>query len=161
MGDVVRIYPEWKNAVSAAAERFQYGDLIDFEWLHKNFDIQKPTKGTFDEFQEYQFNFLAAVSGFQGELLEQYQMALENVRGKGYRVLKPKDQTQYAEKRFVEDTKRSLKKAISILNNIKFDALTDAERKENADAKGRIAAICSMSKRSQAACIQTQQATHQ
>lgn len=139
-----RIYPEWKNAVAKAAESFQHGDLISFDWLHEHFGIQKPVTGLFNDFQEYQFEFLSAIDGFKNELLESHKMALANVRGEGYRVVMPKDQTEFAEKKFIIDIHKSVKRAASILNNIKFDALDDNERKQNADAKSRIAAIYSM-----------------
>ena len=144
------IYPAWKNAVEIVASEFSAGEVLSMDWIHKNFMIEKPTKGTFDDFQKYQFEFLAAMDGFKNELLEIHQIAIANVRGEGYRILRPKEQTGYSEKKFIDDMKKSVKKAVSILSNIKFDCLSDQERKENADAKGRIAAVYTMSKKQKA-----------
>jgi len=143
-------FPAWKNAVEIVAKDFKEGDLLTMDWIHTNFKIKKPTAGTFDSFQKYQFEFLAAMDGFKNELLEIHQIAIANVRGEGYRILQPKEQTGYSEKKFIDDMKKSVKKAVSILSNIKFDCLSDQERKENADAKGRIAAVYTMSKKQKA-----------
>jgi len=140
------IFPAWKNAVEIVASDFKAGDVLTMNWIHKNFMIKKPTRGTFDDFQKYQFEFLAAMDGFKNELLEIHQIAIANIRGEGYRILPPKEQTGYSEQKFVDDMKKSVKKAVAILSNIKFDCLSDVERKENADARGRIAAVYTMSK---------------
>jgi hypothetical protein len=141
------IYPAWKNAVELAAIEFKTGDLITMAWIHKNFMIKKPTTGTFETFQKYQFEFLAAIDGFKNELLEIHQIAIANVRGEGYRILHPKKQTEHAEKKFIDDLKKNVNKAITILTNIKYDQLDDKDRKDNADTKCRIAAIYTMSKK--------------
>ena len=148
------IYPAWKNAVEIAANEFKPGDLITMKWIHDNFKITKPTVGTFEIFQKYQFEFLAAIDGFKNELLEIYQIAITNVRGEGYRVLYPKKQTEHAEKSFVDNMKKNINKAIAMLNNIKYECLDDKDRKENSDAKCRIAAIYTMSKKQKTVVIE-------
>jgi hypothetical protein len=140
------LYPAWKNAVRVASMAFAPGDMISMAWLHYQFKIQKPTECTFDEYQKYQFAFLEAIDGFKNELLEDYQMAIANVRGEGYRVLQPKEQTGYAENKFKKELKKCASKAVSLLTHTKLDALDDNDRRENADAKCRVAAIFAMSK---------------
>lgn len=142
-----KVHPIWKDAASKVVEQFKEGDMISMDWLHRHFDIQKPEVCSFDAFQKYQFELMAATDGFKNELLEVYQIAIANVRGEGYRILPPNQQTGYAEKKFLGDIGKSVRKAASILSNINFDRLDDKERKENADAKGRIAAIFTMSKK--------------
>ena len=146
MSEVTRLHPLWKNAVEIAAEDFSYGDLITFDWLHDHFGIEKPTTGTFDSYQSYQFDFLASLDGFRRELLETHKMATENIRGRGYRVIEPKEQTGFAEKQLSNEMKRSIRKAFSVLTNIAIDAIDDSERKRNVDAIGRVAAIHALTK---------------
>jgi len=143
----ITVFPAWKNAVEVAAREFTPGAVISMQWLHESFKITKPMDGTFDDFQKYQFKFLEAIDGFKNELLENHRMAIVNIRGEGYRVLQPKEQTEYAESKFKRDIKKCAFKAVSILTHTKFDALDDSERKANADAKCRIAAMYAMSKR--------------
>lgn len=150
MENVQTIFPEWKNAVYVAVSEFNVGDIITIEWMHKNFKIDKPLHGSFDDFQRYQLRLLEYIDHFRSELLEEHNLAIANVRGEGYRILKPKEQTGYAELKFIREIKKSVKNAVSILNHINFDALDDAERKLNADTKARIAAVYSMSKRCKA-----------
>lgn len=144
------IFPAWKNAVEIVAENFKSGDVLSMNWIHENFMIEKPNNGTFDDFQKYQFELMAAMDGFKNELLEVHQIAIANIRGEGYRILHPKEQTGYSEKKFIDDMKKSATKAVALLNNIKFDSLSDVERKENADTKSRVAAIYTMSKKKKA-----------
>jgi hypothetical protein len=146
VGEII-VFPAWKNAVCVAAVEFGYGDVISFDWLHTNFKISKPNHGSFDEYQKYQFAFLEAIDGFKNELLESHQIAISNIRGEGYRVLQPKEHTEYAETTFKKALKKCTTMSVKILTHTRFDVLDDNERKASADAMGRIAAVLAMSKR--------------
>jgi len=144
--DTTKIHPIWKNAAVIAASQFSYGDLITFDWMHEHFKIIKPTEGNFDTFQAYQFEMLACIDGFRAEMLEEYKVALENVRGRGYRLVFPKEQTGYAETQFHKDLKRNIRKAVSLLHNIAVEALDAQDRQKNLDALGRIGSLKAMAK---------------
>lgn len=146
MADELRQHPIWKHAANIAAENFDYGDMITFDWLHQSFEIEKPEKGDFKTFQTYQFEMLSAIDGFRQTLLDNHQMATENIRGKGYRIVKPKEQTQYAEDKFNHDLKNNIRKAFNLLRNVAIDMLEENEKKRNADAIGRLAAVRAFSR---------------
>ena len=46
-------------------------------------------------------------------------MYLRNVRGDGYIILNPKDQTKYGYEKFVKDVKKAIEEAGLIMNNVK------------------------------------------
>lgn len=116
--------------------------------MHNNFEIEKPEECDFKTFQSYQFEMLASIDGFRQTLLEQHSMATENVRGKGYRIVKPKEQTQYAEDKFNHDLKNNIRKAFNLLRNVALDMIDEEDKRRNSDAISRLAAVKSFSRNS-------------
>jgi len=143
----VTLFPQWQQAVEDAAGEFQYGDVITKEWLVEHFGLEQPKRGTAWEFQKFQFELLEAMEGFKERLLVEHKMALENVRGRGYRVLQPSEQTGYSLRQFKIAVAREVRKAADILQNVNASLLTQDEQRENIEARGKLAAIHSFTRK--------------
>src|SRR5690554_5230956 len=71
-------------------EDFQDGDLVSWDWLTYHLHITPKAQA------ENQFLMLERVDDFRNELLKEHLIALQNVRGKGYRIVPPAEQAEYA-----------------------------------------------------------------
>ena len=143
----IQLDPPYKQAVIDSLAVFDYGDLISHRWLYAHLGLPQPQAGSFAEIQKWHFDFLAAMESFREQLLEDHQRALQNERGKGWRIIQPKHQTAVAMTELKSDVSRSLRKAAKVLEHVKHELLTSAESQENAEAKAKLAAIRSFSRK--------------
>ena len=77
-------------------------------------------------------------------LLVEEQIALATIRGYGYRVVPPAEQTRWAETEGIEEVKAAARKMGVRLANVDLTELTDERRKENADALTRLSMLRGM-----------------
>jgi hypothetical protein len=143
----VTLFPQWRQAAEDAAEKFTYGDVMPKEWLIEHFGLEPPRRGTAADFQKFQFDLLEAMDGFKEALLIEHKMALENVRGRGYRILQPNEQTAYTMRQFRIAVAREVRKAADLLQNVAADMLTQDEQRQNIDARGKLAAVHSFTRK--------------
>lgn len=94
--------------------------------------------------QAYQFAYLQGVEGVREYLLENHKVAIANVRGDGYRVVPPAEQTSYAMRTGTDAIRRELLRVRSLLEHVRTEELSDAQRKENLDAAARVAVLRQM-----------------
>jgi hypothetical protein len=147
----VTLYPPWKQAARDFLAEHQYGSIVTHQWLADHFGM--PDVGgammTAEEFQERQFEWLSNIEAFKTELLQQHQVYLESIRGKGYRWVPPQEQTRAAMDSFERDARRAFRTTGQRLQNLRVGELTNEERRENADAAARLAMVSGMAKRAQ------------
>jgi len=138
---MISIYPEHKQAViDIMEEGFFPGKLITHEWLKEHLKLNENDIN-------YPFIKLSRVEAFKKELLENYKIHLDSVRGKGYRVVPPEEQTEVAVTNTMNGIQKNIKRGINYLQNVDIAKLTDIKKRENTDALGRIASISGMVKR--------------
>ena len=143
----VTLFPVGLKAAREALEKFNFGDVIPMTWLHEHFEIETPAVATPEEFKTLQFKFLTAMDQFRDELLLENKMALQNVRGTGYRIVQPAEQTSLAIDGFRKRISKECGKAQRHLENIRFDLLDTDQRQSNIDARMRISMVEGMNKR--------------
>lgn len=84
---------------------------------------------------------------FQEALAEGHDLVLKSLPRVGYLVVPPDKQTEFA----MDEVKREIGKAMGRahmrLTHIRLGELTEEQRKENADAQGRLAALRQMVRR--------------
>lgn len=131
--------PIWVEAAIQASREFDYGDVIPHDWLLDSLNIEQLDSGTADQFRKHSFDLLQKVEGFKRVMLEEHQMYLTNVRGEGYRIVNPPQQTEIAMKSLQRDLQKSIKTAVSALTNINTNLLGLDDFKNNAEAKAKIA----------------------
>lgn len=115
----------WVNLLGEIAARFGDGSLIKHEWLKDKFGLKKlmlKDYATVDEFLDaidiQQFAYMSLVDKLRWQLLENFKMYLRNIRGDGYVILPPQDQTQFGYDQFVDDVKKAIRVAGLIMNNV-------------------------------------------
>lgn len=122
-------------------EDFQDGDLVSWDWLTYHLYITPKAQA------ENQFLMLERVDDFRNELLKEHLIALQNVRGKGYRIVPPAEQAEYAARELAKYFQKGFTKAKSLLEHTRIDKLSTEESRRHTDAHIRTAALDEMVKR--------------
>jgi hypothetical protein len=146
----LKLHPEWKQAIKDFLEAgFKEGDVITHEWLEAHFGMDALSDDEplmLADYQERQFTWLRNIESFRSELLEVHQIFLSSVHGEGYRIVPPYEQTGLAQEKFERDASKAYRKAANTLKNVRLVELTDAQRKENADAIAKLSMLRGMQK---------------
>jgi len=134
----VNIMPKAVDALLAAG--LTPGKIITHFELEKILHLDRNAK-------DYPFKKLSRVQELRERILVEYKIDLKNIRGQGYMVVAPEEQTRLA----IDDTIRGIGLAISKgynrVVNTDVAKLTDESRKENTDAIARLAGLGSMTKK--------------
>lgn len=130
----------WKRALAAfEKEGHSYGTRLDHEWFYLAMDIKDPKECSgYDAFSKAQFAYMAQLKAFEVELLHEKKMALRSVRGVGYEVVLPGDQTTWAMDKAENDIRQALRKASQRVFHVNLSALTADQRRENSDAQAKL-----------------------
>lgn len=139
----------WIAAIEHILSRYKDGELISHEQLQIILHYKKPEfTGDIAEYeqalQDAQFVWLSLVDRLKNELLDTYNVSLKNIRGEGYQIIPPKEQTQYATETGIRTIKKELSWMERTITNIRSEALNDTERRENTDAKARLSQLRQM-----------------
>jgi len=141
-------YPIERHVATHIVNEVGYGGEISHAELNSLLECAEPQgRLTAADYQSYTFGRLAKIEGLKRILLNDHFMLLDNVRGNGYRVIKPKEQTKHVLKDFRELSNKLSNRSISQLSCLCTDDLSDFELQENADALGTVASISTMLKR--------------
>ena len=126
----VTLHPGWKNAVEQfKTEGKKEGDLLTFDWLYGHFFIDRPTASmSHADAQKAEIKFLDAFKKFEETLLFANLIALENVRGAGYRVVPAKEQTRWAYREGFREVARGMKKMTQRLVHTDLSKLSPSEQ---------------------------------
>ena len=141
--------PAWVEAVEDFMDAgFKAGDIVPHKWFYNVFGITAPAEcKSVDEAQKAQFAYLTHIEGLKAALLEEHLVALRSARGVGYEVVSPDEQTEWAMNEVRLELRKTFRNGNARLNNIQLDALSADKRKENIDARGRLAAIRSLTRK--------------
>lgn len=137
MENPVSLFPEWRQAVQDfLAMNPQPGFVLKREWLMNAFGIPAPV--TADDQKQAALRFLVCLEHFKTVLLEDHCIAFKTINSVGFEVLAPKDQTRHAVVTRTKNVYRELRHMARQVAFVRLDQLTDAERRENADAQVKI-----------------------
>lgn len=143
--EALKLDPPWRQAVEDANVLFEYGEIIAKDWLLEAFEIQQPK--TLAEFQRHQFAFLDALTNFRELLSEHYKKELRALPGKGYEVVKPSEQTDFAKAEGQRDIRTALRRWERRLRNVEETLLTMEQAQYNAEWRGKLAALRSFQRK--------------
>jgi len=146
MNDVITT-PEWMPTAQWIAVHTSYGELIAHEWLMEQFHLEYPETGTKEEIEEISFAYLQCVTSMSQFLLEEHQLALQNVRGKGYRVVPPQEQIGVAKDQARFDLHRTLRKYAQRLQHIRYDELDVEQQRRRDDEAAKLTQMRQMMNR--------------
>ena len=116
----------WFALLAEIANNYSDGRLIPHEWLRRKFGLKELSIEEFPSVKEFvegiklqQFAYMSFVDALRWQLLESERLYLRNVRGDGYIILNPNDQTKYGYDRFLKDVRKAIEEAGLIMNNVK------------------------------------------
>ena len=103
----------WLGLLAEIADKFGDGSLIKHEWLKEKFGLKELALEDYETVSDFlkaieiqQFAYMSLVDKLRWELLSEYKMYIRNIRGEGYEILRPEDQTQYGYDSFIDDVKK-------------------------------------------------------
>lgn len=140
-------YPAYRQAAEEISNLFEYGDFLSKRDIYDLLGIEELEIGSKKDFDAHNLKVLSAIQGLKDTLLNENQMLLVSVWGKGYRILDPEEQTQHAMSDLGEEIARSRRKALSRLVNVNMSKLTDQQVNENTEAIARVAQLETFSRR--------------
>lgn len=141
--DLIQFYPPWRNAIAQAA--LTPGTLLTYEELFDWFEIVKPTDETPKKISEKaELQFLGQMTKFQDALLVEKQIALRNVVGAGYMVVKPSDQGQWGVEECLKEVRRAIRKGYQRVIHTNIAVLSSEERQRHADQSAKMSAIAAL-----------------
>lgn len=114
------------------------GDLLSHDWILYALDMRTP------QTKEDQFELLGRMDAFRTALLKEHCIALQNVRGEGYRVVPPGEQAEYAVRLAETHFRKGARQSSEVLKNTRRDLLTHTEARRHTDCEVKMAALCGM-----------------
>lgn len=128
------------GAVEAFVERgFEAGDLITRDWIEEVLCLEEPPEilprdERRDAYKRFDLQKLQRMSEFRTVLLHEYQIDLEAVVGKGYRVVPSREQATLASASAERNIKREIAKAHDKVQHTNVAQLTSQEQREHLSA---------------------------
>lgn len=120
-------------------DRFKDGDTISHIWLKHALDVQEPRD--LGDAERIQWQLLTRIEAFKDWLLEDQQIALENIRGEGYRIVPPREQAKVAAQQAMKLVKKGLDKGNRLMTHTRVTELTTEERRRHTDAHVRLIGV--------------------
>lgn len=117
---------------------FSDGELISHEWIRFALAI------TPESLRENDFLLLDRMETFKAALLSNHQIALQNVRGKGYRIVPPGEQARFAAEEASRFLSKGIKRADELLANTRREQLDKDEARRHTDVEVRMAGLRGM-----------------
>lgn len=121
------------------------GDILSHDWIKYALDV--PVAKSVDDADRVQWLLLGRVEAFKDWLLVERKIALQNVRGEGYRLIPPREQAHYAATEAMKMVKKGIVKGDKLMTHVRLSELDAEERKRHTDAHIRLAGVGDMIKR--------------
>ena len=130
-----------------------YGDFISHRELQRLF-VDPPnindhtTTRDYEEARcEWEFKRLNAFEAARDKLLKEDKKLLVNVKGEGYRIVKPSEQTSSSVDAYAKRVQSATKKCFTELENVQLAMLSDSERAANSMARAKVSSIAGLTRR--------------
>lgn len=125
-----------------------YGDLITHDTLRDMLQLCEPEAATAADWKAYTLQVLSLVDALRERLLTERKMYLQAVRGRGYRICPPKEQTEVAWQNGMARVKNGLRHIQRGLEHVQREVLDAEEQRRNDEARVRAAGLRRMVNRS-------------
>lgn len=144
-----KLYPAWRQVeADLLAAGLTDGQTIAMDYLRAGLGVSDPrdlTDGNEVLRQQAHFNF--AMGSLKESLLTNHRILLRLVEGVGYMVVPANEQTRLTLKDRGAEIANALSRAVAEVSFVRTEQLTDAERKENADAQAKLGALRALTRK--------------
>ena len=123
-------------------DAFRDGDVLSHAWIRFALDVPEPE--SMNEFDGIQWLLMSRMDAFRDYLLVDRKIALQNVRGKGYRLVPPNEQAQVAVEEAMRAVRKGLEKGDRLMTHTRLAELDAQEQKRHTDAHVRLSGIAGM-----------------
>jgi hypothetical protein len=144
---------EWEKLIDKLSEKFEPGELISHDYLKRVLFIDNPKFEDFETQSEFvealnlvQFEYMSLVDKLRWDILDRHKLYLRNIRGDGYVFLIPAEQTEFAKAQTMDTIRKELKRGFLILQNIRFAALSQDQKRMNADEMAKLGQLSQLLK---------------
>ena len=127
--------PNWFESAIKQYDRegFEDGDMISKEWIDTYLEI--PIPQTISEGLSLSIERMQRVEMLKDFLLTERDIALETVRGKGYRIVPPKEQSLYAIETCMKHVNKGLEKGMKISQHTRMHRLDIDQQRRHVDTQ--------------------------
>jgi hypothetical protein len=144
-GQLPKLYPAWRQLERDLLDAgLPDGSTIAMDYLRQRLGLRDPHELHGDDVLREQAQFNFAMGALMASLLEGHRIKLRLVEGVGYMVVPPEDQTRLTLKDRGSEVASALSKAFREVTHVRTEALTEDQRRENADAIAKIGALRAM-----------------
>jgi hypothetical protein len=139
--------PQWLSRAISMFDKDSRkdGDMLSHDWIKYALDI--PAAKTIDQATEQQWVLLTRLDAFRDYLLVERKVALQNIRGEGYRIVPPSEQAQVAAEQAMKMIKKGLDHGDRLMTHTRVNMLSNDEQKRHTDAHLRLCGIKDMVRR--------------
>lgn len=130
-------FEAWDSLLSEIAANYANGELISHVWLKKKFGLAELKLEQFDSVGDFieglqlqQFSYMSLIDTLRWKLLESERLYIRNVRGDGYVIVKPSQQTSFGFSEFLKDIKKAMRETDLIINNVR-EVSPEQQSKDN------------------------------
>lgn len=131
----LKLNDESKQLVLDILSGFTFGDTIPHSWIDNQLQLDDPASINGVQANEQAMHKMCVLDKAKDMLLINHQIHIVNVRGVGYKLVEPKEQTDVVMKNFSKKIKGTLRKTHKGLTNIRTSHLSHTERQRNVDAQ--------------------------
>lgn len=145
----IELYPSWRQAVEKFKESGKtFGDVLTHACLFEWFGLTMPERTTPHEVaKKAEVDFFARFEAFRLTMLEDMQIDLDNIRGVGWLIVPPDEQSDRALNDGMVEIEKAHRKALRRAIYTNTSLLSAEKRRVHADNIARIAALGSLYRR--------------
>jgi hypothetical protein len=147
MTDEVTILPIAAHATKLISENYGYGDVVKMTDLYRMLEVELSKDFDQEQYENTMWLRCSRIEDLKKRLLEGHSIMLQNIRGEGYVLVMPKEQTDVVLDHMDGKIKKHMRTASKRLKHIRFDLLSEKKQQENISGRQRVAGIKSMLRR--------------
>ena len=141
----------WLGLLREIVDKFKVSETIPHEWLKAKFNIKYPARSEYECDEDYigalqlhQFAYMTLTDKLRMDMLKSYQYWIINIRGDGYAILPPKDQTEWAYDNAKDEVKKALSRSVLIMSNVRSGDIPAEQRTKDNDTAARLSMLRQM-----------------
>lgn len=144
---IVNDRPDYEGIGDHIATSKNYGDLVHHSEFLDLLHMQKPSFGSSEDFDRFNFDYMQAISQISTHMLEAHRLALQNVRGEGYRIVPPEEQIEVSKRQARQEMSRAARKYANRLQFIRYEELSAEEQRRRDDESAKLTQLSQMMRR--------------